>query len=85
MSIFNSKTINCGMTGQQHNDPIIGPLMKEELEKTHTRGDYIINEHYMCISGLLYFKCEKCKCWCIYEDQHEHGYRVCSFCEARDS
>jgi len=70
------------MTGQQRMDEIIGPLMKEEIEKNHPRGDYVIDEHYMCIGGILYFKCEgRCKCWCVYEDQHEHGYRICSFCE----
>jgi len=51
------------------------------LDVNMGKGDTLINENYMGIDGLLYFKCKKCKCWCVYTKKQEHGKLTCSFCE----
>lgn len=67
-------------TGKQRNDPLTWELMQALADESGP-ADLPINDKYMCIGGLLYFKCDGCKCWCVAEVQHEHGYLTCKFCE----
>ena len=71
------------LNGMQRSDELLKEYSFLEMQEKvqQTKEDVNLGEHYMGINGTLSFRCEKCKCWCLFETKHETGYRVCGFCE----
>lgn len=73
------------LNGKQRSDELLMEYSVLEMQEAvqQTKEDVSLGKNYMGIGGILYFRCEGCKCWCLFETKHETGYRICSFCEKK--